>query len=96
MATILYLFLYVSVDGVNVNAGGGLCVRAWLRARARNHITMTPWNIAKVSGDYLFMMGITLLLGVFIYLFSKNRISKMEGLIFLFFYIVSLVYTISF
>ena len=57
MATILYLFLYVSVDGVNVNAGGGLCVRAWLRARARNHITMTPWNIAKVSGDYLFMMG---------------------------------------
>ena len=46
--------------------------------------------------DYLFMLAITLLLGVFIYLFSKNRISKREGLIFLFFYIVYLVYTISF
>ncbi len=53
-------------------------------------------DVQLLRTDYLFMMGITLLLGVFIYLFSKNRISKREGLIFLFFYIVYLVYTISF
>jgi len=46
--------------------------------------------------DYLFMMAITLLLGAFIYLFSKNRISNKEGLIFLGIYIAYLVYTISF
>ena len=52
-------------------------------------------DVQLLRTDYLFMMGITLLLGVFIYLFSKNRILKREGLIFLFFYIVYLVYTIS-
>ena len=46
--------------------------------------------------DYIFMMTITLLLGAFIYLFSKNRISNKEGLIFLGIYIAYLVYTISF
>jgi cation:H+ antiporter len=45
--------------------------------------------------DYIFMMAITLLLGAFIYLFSKNRISNKEGLIFLGIYIAYLVYTIS-
>jgi len=46
--------------------------------------------------DYVFMMGITLLLGLFIYRFSKNQVSKLEGFIFLIFYIGYLVYTISF
>ena len=45
--------------------------------------------------DYVFMMGITLLLGLFIYRFSKNQVSKLEGLIFLIFYIAYLVCTIS-
>ncbi len=46
--------------------------------------------------DYVFMMIITILLGLFIYLFSKNKISRMEGVIFLLLYIAYLVYTISF
>ena len=53
-------------------------------------------NEQLLRTDYIFMMAITLLFGVFIYLFSKNRISKKEGLIFLGIYIAYLVYTISF
>ena len=53
-------------------------------------------DVQILKTDYIFMMGITLLLGLFIYRFSKNQVSKLEGLIFLIFYIVYLVYTISF
>ena len=45
--------------------------------------------------DYLLMMGITIFLGVFIYLFSKNRISRTEGILFLAVYITYIIYTIS-
>ena len=45
--------------------------------------------------DYLLMMGITIFLGVFIYLFSKNKISRTEGIIFLAVYISYILYTIS-
>ena len=45
--------------------------------------------------DYLLMMGITIFLGVFIYLFSKNKISRKEGTIFLAVYIAYIIYTIS-
>ena len=45
--------------------------------------------------DYLLMMGITIFLGVFIYLFSKNKISRTEGIIFLTVYIAYIIYTIS-
>ena len=45
--------------------------------------------------DYLLMMGITIFLGVFIYLFSKNKISRTEGIIFLAVYIAYIIYTIS-
>ena len=53
-------------------------------------------DVQLLKIDYIFMMGITLLLGLFIYRFSKNQVSKLEGLIFLIFYIAYLVYTISF
>ena len=53
-------------------------------------------DVQLLKTDYIFMMGITLLLGLFIYRFSKNQVSKLEGLIFLIFYIAYLVYTISF
>ena len=53
-------------------------------------------DVQLLKTDYIFMMGITLLLGLFIYRFSKNQVSKLEGLFFLIFYIVYLVYTISF
>jgi cation:H+ antiporter len=46
--------------------------------------------------DYLLMMGITISLGVFIYLFSKNKLSRKEGAIFLAVYIAYILYTISF
>ena len=46
--------------------------------------------------DYLLMMGITIFLGVFIYLFSKNKISRTEGILFLAVYIAYIIYTISF
>jgi Ca2+/Na+ antiporter len=42
------------------------------------------------------MMGITISLGVFIYLFSKNKLSRKEGAIFLAVYIAYILYTISF
>jgi len=45
--------------------------------------------------DYLLMMGITIFLGVFIYLFSKNKISRTEGILFLAVYIAYIIYTIS-
>ena len=45
--------------------------------------------------DYLLMMGITIFLGVFIYLFSKNKISRTEGILFLAVYITYIIYTIS-
>lgn len=45
--------------------------------------------------DYLIMMGITIFLGVFIYLFSKNKISRTEGILFLAVYIAYIIYTIS-
>jgi len=44
--------------------------------------------------DYLLMMGITIFLGVFIYLFSKNKISRTEGTLFLAVYIAYIIYTI--
>ena len=46
--------------------------------------------------DYLLMMGLTIFLGGVIYLFSKNKISRIEGVILLVFYIVYIIYTISF
>ena len=46
--------------------------------------------------DYLLMMGITILLGLFIYLFSKNKLSRREGIIFLVVYIAYIIYTVSF
>ena len=46
--------------------------------------------------DYLLMMGLTISLGGVIYLFSKNKISRIEGVILLVFYIVYIIYTISF
>ena len=46
--------------------------------------------------DYLLMMGITISLGVFIYVFSKNKLSRKEGAIFLAVYIAYILYTISF
>ena len=46
--------------------------------------------------DYLLMMGLTIFLGGFIYLFSKNKISRIEGVILLVFYIVYIIYTTSF
>ncbi|MBC8266270.1 MAG: calcium/sodium antiporter [Flavobacteriales bacterium] len=46
--------------------------------------------------DYVFMMLITVLLGLFIYSFSKNKISRLEGIIFFLLYIAYLAYTISF
>jgi cation:H+ antiporter len=46
--------------------------------------------------DYLLMMGITISLGVFIYLFTKNKLSRKEGAIFLAVYIAYILYTISF
>jgi len=52
-------------------------------------------DVQLLKTDYIFMMGITLLLGLFIYRFSKNQVSKLEGLIFLIFYIAYLVCTIS-
>ena len=45
--------------------------------------------------DYLLMMGVTIFLGVFIYLFSKNKISRTEGILFLAVYIAYIIYTIS-
>jgi cation:H+ antiporter len=36
-------------------------------------------DVQLLKTDYIFMMGITLLLGLFIYRFSKNQVSKLEG-----------------
>jgi cation:H+ antiporter len=46
--------------------------------------------------DYLLMMAITILLGLFIYLFSNNKVSRREGIIFLTVYVIYIIYTVSF
>ena len=53
-------------------------------------------DVQLIRTDYLLMMGITIFLGVFIYLFSKNKVSRREGIIFLAVYIAYIIYTISF
>ncbi len=53
-------------------------------------------DVQLIRTDYLLMMGITIFLGVFIYLFSKNKISRKEGAFFLAVYIAYIIYTFSF
>ncbi len=53
-------------------------------------------DVQLIRTDYLLMMGITIFLGVFIYLFSKNKISGKEGAFFLAVYIAYIIYTFSF
>ena len=53
-------------------------------------------DVQLIRTDYLLMMGITIFLGVFIYLFSKNKVSRKEGAFFLAVYIAYIIYTFSF
>ena len=53
-------------------------------------------DVQLIRTDYLLKMGISIFLGVFIYLFSKNKISRKEGAFFLAVYIAYIIYTFSF
>jgi cation:H+ antiporter len=50
---------------------------------------------AILSFDYVWMIAVTFLLGLFIYTFSKRQISRTEGVILLLIYISYLYFSIS-
>lgn len=50
---------------------------------------------AILSFDYLFMMAITLVIGLMIYLFSKQEISRKEGVLLLLIYLLYMYETLS-
>jgi len=55
---------------------------------------ITIVDSAILSFDYVWMIIITFVLGLFIYIFSKQQISRIEGSLFLLLYILYLYFSI--
>ncbi len=56
-------------------------------------IRLLDYNLLRI--DYVLMLGITILLGIFIYFFTEKRISRKEGFILLLVYFIYIIYTIK-
>ena len=57
---------------------------------------ITLADTAIFSFDYVWMIIITFVLGLFIYVFSKHRISRIEGILLLLIYIAYLYFSVSY
>ena len=56
-------------------------------------IRLLDYNLLRI--DYVLMLAITILLGIFIYFFTEKRISRKEGFILLLVYLIYIIYTIK-